>query len=308
MTSVAVSAPPVRLVATPASTKPSMQKTIMGYVPSASPMYRVHPATRLVIYLVSSLIPLFIERPEFNLAVIGFTLVMFALANVQLGRLKMFLPMLVTVFIILNLTYIVFPREDVSTVAWQVGPLTVHAESLLWAFCTYCRIVALVLASIFYFSTNRESDILVGLRTLGTPFVVSYFIGLALRSVGIFLEDYAVIKEAEIARGLDTRDLSLVGKVKHFAMNLIPLFSLSIRRSEDISMGLFAKGVRIYNKVNGKPRPDWLRQRFTMGALDWTIIVLLVVALVAIAVISFATPWLGLDASVFQALIPGGRA
>ena len=62
------------------------------------------------------------------------------------------------------------------------------------------------------------------------------------------------------------------------------------------------------NKVNGKPRPDWLRQRFTMGALDWTIIVLLVVALVAIAVISFATPWLGLDASVFQALIPGGRA
>ena len=39
-----------------------------------------------------------------------------------------------------------------------------------------------------------------------------------------------------------------------------------------------------------------------------SVIVLLVVALVAIAVISFATPWLGLDASVFQALIPGGRA
>ncbi|WIY82533.1 energy-coupling factor transporter transmembrane component T [Propionimicrobium sp. PCR01-08-3] len=306
MTSVVVSSPPAKLVVTPASTKPAMQKTIMGYVPSESPMYRLHPATRLVIYLVSSLVPLFIERPEFNLVVIGLTLAMFSVANVKMGRLKMFLPMLVTVFVILNLTYIFFPREDVSGSSWQFGPVTVWAQSLLWAFCTYCRIAALVLASIFYFSTNRESDILVGMRTLRVPFVVSYFVGLALRSVGIFMEDYQVIKEAEIARGLDTRDLSFTGKIKHFAMNLIPLFSLSIRRSEDISMGLFAKGVRISNKVNGRSRPDWLRTQFRMKPFDWTLAIGLVALLLGAAVIAFATPLLSLGDSVFALLIPGG--
>ncbi|GAA2183946.1 hypothetical protein GCM10009785_29870 [Brooklawnia cerclae] len=299
----AIASPPPTMVnaSRTRTTRPAMQKTIMGYVPTTSPMYALHPATRLVIYLVTSVVPLFIERPEVNLLVIVVTLVMFRLANVRLGRLKMFLPMFVTVFIILNLTYVCFPRaEDMSSPAAHWGPVNVYFASVMWAFTTYCRIIALVLASIFYFSTNRESDILVGLRSVGVPFVVSYFIGLALRSVGIFLEDYAVIKEAEVARGLDTRDLSLVGKVKHFAMNLIPLFALSIRRSEDISMGLYAKGVRVSNKANGKPRPDWLRQKFSMRARDWGVIAGMIVLLVAIAAIRLTTDWLGLGQSVIN--------
>lgn len=300
----AIASPAPTAVTTPrphTSARPAMQKTIMGYVPTTSPMYALHPATRLVIYLVTSVIPLFIERPEVNLLIIAITLVMFRLANVRLNRLKMFLPMFGTVFIILNLTYIFFPRvEDMSPPVAHWGPVSVYFASIMWAFATYCRIIALVLASIFYFSTNRESDILVGLRSVGMPFVGSYFIGLALRSVGIFLEDYAVIKEAEIARGLDTRDLSLVGKIKHFAMNLIPLFALSIRRSEDISMGLYAKGVRVSNKANGKRRPDWLRQKFAMRARDWAVIWGLAVLLAAIVACAFATSWFSLHQSIIS--------
>lgn len=278
--------------------RPTMQKTIMGYVPTSSPMYSMHPVGRLTLYLVFSVVPLFIERPEVNLLLIVLTLLMFRYANVQFKTLKMFLPMFVTVFFILNLTYIVFPREDdLLTTAFSAGPFTVYSGSLVWAFATYCRIIALVLASIFYFSTNRESDILVGLRTLGMPWVVSYFIGLSLRSVGVFLEDYAVIKEAEIARGLDTRDLSPAGKVKHFAMNLIPLFALSIRRSEDISMGLYAKGVRISNKVNGRRRPDWMRTKYTMRTRDWALVAFSLAAFVVIVALRTTTSYLTIEDS-----------
>jgi len=286
----------------------AMRKTIVGYIPSRSPIYRLHPASRLVLYLVTSVIPLFIEAPEINLLVVALTLVLFRFANVRMTRLKMFVPMFLTVFVILGLTYTLFPRETGpggGTVLFSIGPVTGYFESLMWALATYCRIIALVLASIFYFSTNRESDILVGLRTLGVPFVVSYFVGLTLRSVGIFLEDYAVIKEAEIARGLDTRNLGLVGKVKHFAMNLVPLFTLSIRRSEDISIGLHAKGTSLAGRVGGARRPDYLRSRFVMNPRDWVLVVALVLALVGVATLRFTTPWLGLVQSATYAALSG---
>lgn len=284
----------------------ALRKTIVGYIPAQSPMYHLHPASRLVLYLVTSVIPLFIEAPEVNILVVLLSLGLFAYANVKLARLRMFLPMFATVFVILGLTYTVFPRrfETDSAVLFAVGPVTGHFDSLMWAFATYCRIIALVLASIFYFSTNRESDILVALRTFGVPFVVSYFVGLTLRSVGIFLEDYAVIREAEIARGLDTRTLGPIGRIRHFAMNLVPLFALSIRRSDDISIGLYAKGTRLSGRVNGVRRPDYLRSRFVIRARDRVLVILLLVTLAGVIALRSATPWLGLTHSaVYSGLL-----
>ena len=276
-----------------------MQKTIMGYVPTRSPIYSLHPVTRLVLFLITSVIPLFIENPEANIAIILIMLLMYKMAKVNFSRLKMFVPLFVTVFVILQLTYFFFPIEkDLSMIVFSIGAFASYYNSMQWALCTYFRIFALVLASIFYFSTNRERDILVALRSVGLPFAVSYFMGLTLRSVGIFLEDYEIIKEAEIARGMDTRNLSLKGKVKHFAMNLVPLFTISIRRSGDISIGLYAKGMHISSKVNGVKRVDYIRSKYSYAAKDYVLMATLSLLLLTIALIRITTPLFALDHSV----------
>lgn len=241
------------------ATERKMQKTIIGFVPYHSPIYSLHPLVRFVIFIVTGFIPLFVEMPEVNFLFLVGILALFVYSKVDLKKLKIYLPMVFTVGIFLLLTYTFFPiAKGEKILLFQVGSLKVYYNSIIWAVCVYFRIIALVYASIFYFSTNRERDILIAFRSLGTPFVAAYFVGLSLRSAGMFMEDYRIIREAEQARGLDTDELSFVGKIKHFSMYMIPLFTLAIRRSEEISIGLSSKGTTLTNKIDGVKRPDYL--------------------------------------------------
>jgi energy-coupling factor transporter transmembrane protein EcfT len=284
--------------------KGKMQKTIIGFVPAESPMYAVHPVVRFWVYIATGILPLFIEMPEISIVFILVLLGMFVFSNVNLKRLKIFAPMMVTVGIIITLTYLFFPIEkSQGLILFKIGFVEAHFYSIMWAFCIYLRIITLVLASVFYFSTNRERDILVSLRTIGIPFAVSYFVGLALRSAGIFLEDYAIIREAEQARGLDVRNLSLGGKIKHFSMYLVPLFTSSIRKCEDISIGLFAKGTEISGKIDGVKRADYLRSKFVIKNTDKLWIFGIFTFSIALIILQIVTGFLSLENSwTFQTI------
>ncbi len=249
-----------------------MQKTILGFVPTQSPIYKLHPVVRLIIFLTTGFMPLFIERPEVNLIFLLLLLGLFVYAKVDLKQLKIYLPMVVTVGIFIAFTYTLFPNKQGRefTLA-EIGSLKLYYGSMIWALCIYVRIITLVFSSIFYFSTNREKDILVAFRNMKIPFAVTYFIGLSLRSAGVFMEDYRIIREAEQARGLDMTELSLAGKVKHYCMYMIPLFTLAIRRSEDISVALYSKGTVLQGTYRGKKRPDYLSHNMRTQGWDYLI-------------------------------------
>ncbi len=246
----------------------NMRKTVLGYVPIQSPIYLLHPVTRIILYLVMSFVPLLIQMPEVNLILLIGTLCLFKFSRIDMRQLKIYVPMMILVACFITFSYIVFPTKMSGEVPIVFFGFKLYLFSIMWAVMVYVRIITLLLASIFFFSTNRERDILVGLRCLRVPFAVSYFLGLTLRSAGMFLEDYGIVKEAERARGLDMENEKFFTKVSHFPMYMIPLFTLAIRRSEDISTGLYAKGTEIKGTYKGMKRPDYLRTKFKKSALD----------------------------------------
>lgn len=271
----------------------NMRKTVLGYVPIKSPIYALHPVTRIILYLVMSFVPLLIQMPEINLILLLITLALFRFARIDMRQLKTYVPMMILVACFITFSYTVFPTKLDGEVPVIFLGLKLYRFSILWAVMVYVRIITLLLASIFFFSTNRERDILVGLRCMNVPFVVSYFLGLTLRSAGMFLEDYGIVKEAEKARGLDMAKEKFLTKVSHFPMYMIPLFTLAIRRSEDISIGLYAKGTEIKGTYNGVKRPDYLRTKFKKTKFDYAVSVLsiaffLTVVSLKISVNSFA--------------------
>lgn len=276
----------------------NMQKTILGFVPTQSPIYKLHPVVRLIIFLATGFIPLFIERPEINLIFLVLILGLFVIAKVQLKQLKIYMPMVITVGVFITLTYILFPNElGQKIVLFKLGWIKIYYASMMWALCIYARILTLIFSSIFYFSTNREKDILVAFRSLNIPFAVTYFIGLSLRSAGIFMEDYRIIREAEQARGLDMTELSLTAKVKHFCMYMVPLFTLAIRRSEDISVALYSKGTVLQGKYKGKKRPDYLAYYMRVGAMDYLVAVLTILIFAGVVYFRFSGNVLSLNCS-----------
>lgn len=275
-----------------------MKKTIIGLVPEESPVYRLHPLTRLVAFIITGFIPIFIDMPEVNLLFIAVVFALFAYARVDLKSLRVYIPMLITVGTFIFLTYIFFPGKNPENIA--VGSIfgkEIYYQPLRWAFVSYIRILALLYASIFYFSTNRERDILAALRAIGIPFAVSYFAGLTLRAAGMFLEDYRTIREAEQARGLDVNSLRFVEKVKLYSMYMIPLFTIALRRGDEIANALFARGYTFSGKVKGHRRADYLGTKYRWSAFDIPMISLMVLSLTAIVVLDMRYDFFSVERS-----------
>lgn len=275
-----------------------MQRTIIGFIPARSPLYHLHPSTRLLMFVIMGFVPLFIDLPEVNLLFILGLFVLFRIARVDLKSIRVYVPMMLTVGLFMFLTYVFFPGKNPENIpiASLFGK-EIYYQPIRWAVVSYIRILALLFASIFYFSTNRERDILAGLRILGLPFAASYFVGLTLRVAGMFLEDFRIVRQAEQARGLDTATLSLGEKVKLYSMYMIPLFSIALRRSDEITNALFVKGYTFSGKVPGRKRADYLLTKYRRTTLDTIAWVVMVAAFAAVVVVRLQTDLLSVDIS-----------
>lgn len=272
------------------------KKTLLGYVPAESWVYNVHPLTRLFVMVVFAFLPLAILTTGINMTLVGLWIVALVTANVSIGRLKFFMPLLVTMFIFMMGTYLVFPGDTSGPIAFEWGPFVGYFEPLMFSFANYWRIAALVFAAIFYATTNRERDIIIALREMNFSFGVVYVLSLAFRSAGMFLDDLATIREAEHAKGLDTGGMSVVNRLKHYVMYIVPLFTLAIRRITDIEDALFARGFHQFDfSIFEHDRPNYLSSRYPMRMHDYAITGAVLVAAIAVFYFSLFEGWFQYD-------------
>jgi energy-coupling factor transporter transmembrane protein EcfT len=267
---------------------PKMRKTLLGYIPIASPFYAYHPVTRLVMYIFFGVAPIFIDLPEINFVLLLVMLGLLRWGKVDLGRLRIYLPLIITVAIFMFTIVLIFPGRDPSYTPVHIGPTTLYYQPVFFTFASYWRLMAMLFGTILYFSTNRERDTLVALRAVRLPFIASYVIGLSIRSAGMFMEDFRTIREAEQARGLDTGAMKFSDQVKLYMMYLIPLFSIALRRADEISNALFARGYTLTGRVEGGGRrSDYILTQYQMQPKDWAWIVVFATLFVAAAIAQY---------------------
>lgn len=265
--------------------KATARKTLLGQVPLDSPFYAFHPVSRLILFIFLGVIPLFIFIPEINFLLLLVNLALLRWGKVDLRRLRIYMPIIFTVAIFMFTVVILAPGKDPSYTPLKVLGITIYYQPFFFTFASYWRLIAMLFGTILYFSTNHERDMLVGLRTLRMPFVVSYVISLSIRAAGMFMEDFRIIREAEQARGLDTKAMRFSDQAKLYVMYLVPLFSIALRRADEISNALFARGYTLTGRVGtGGKRSDYIRSRYVMRTRDGVAITLFVTIFAAVAI------------------------
>ena len=75
-----------------------MRRTLLGAVPVASPLYRLHPVTRVYILILLGMLPIFIDYPEVNFGLIIFNLLWLRWARVDFSTLRIYLPLVFSIF------------------------------------------------------------------------------------------------------------------------------------------------------------------------------------------------------------------
>jgi energy-coupling factor transport system permease protein len=280
-----------------------MNKTLLGYVPNESPIYAIHPFVKLYFLLVVSLFPMFITAPEWNLAIMLVVLILMGVSRVNMRTLRIYVPVAVSMGTIILISYTVLGgyHPEYRLVVQPLG-IRIYWERIRDAIVVYCRILPMITTMVFFLTTSRERDLIVAMRTIRIPFVISYVFAMALRSAGMVLEDFQIVRQAEQARGFDTTGKSLPYKVRKYVMYMIPLFALSLRRSEEFTNALIGRGYAFTGEAAKIKRADYILTHYSFKTYDRVLIVIISVLFAAVLILSFGFGYFNLDHS---ALING---
>ncbi len=276
-----------------------MNKTLLGYVPERSPIYNIHPFVKLFFMLVVSLFPLFINAPEWNIAIMLAIILLMWYSRINMRTLKIYIPVAVSMGTIILISYTVLGgyHPEYRLLVQFLG-IHIYWERIRDAIVVYFRILPMIFTMVFFLSTSRERDVIVAMRFIRVPFVVTYVFAMALRSAGMVLEDFFIVRQAEQARGFDPTGKSLGYKIRKYIMYMIPLFALSLRRSEEFTNALVARGYAFTGEAAKVKRADYVLTHYSFKPLDGAITAVISALLIVILILHFGYGFMGMNNSI----------
>lgn len=276
-----------------------MNKTLLGYVPNESPIYYIHPFVKLYFLLVVSLFPLFITAPEWNILLMVIILLLMWYSRVNMQTLRIYIPVAVSMGSIILISYTILGgyHPEYHLLATPLG-IRIYWERIRDAITVYFRILPMIFTMVFFLSTSRERDVIVAMRSIRLPFVVTYVFAMALRAAGMVLEDFQIVRQAESARGFDPAGKSLPYKIRKYVMYMIPLFALSLRRSEEFTNALIARGYAFTGEGSKVKRADYVLTHYTYKSFDYILIAVIGLSFVALLVMRYGFGFFNLEQSL----------
>lgn len=135
------------------------------------------------------------------------------------------------------------------------------------------RLVSFIIIGLAFVSSTSNEEIVRGLRAIGLPYAFCFAVGTALRLFPTFLGAADTVRQAQEARGLDLSSANPIESIRGYVPLLVPVFVNAIRRVNDQSMALEARGF----DTRGE-RTFYGKQAFSVR--DWIAIALAVVIIV----------------------------
>jgi len=278
-----------------------MNKTLLGYVPTQSPIYAIHPFVKLFFLLIVSLFPMFVSAPEWNMLLMLVIILLMWISRVDMRTLKIYVPVAISMGSIIIISYVLLggTHPEYELIA-QFAGIKVYWERVRDAIVVYFRILPMIFTMVFFLSTSRERDVIVAMRTIRLPFVVTYVFAMALRSAGMVLEDFQIVRQAEQARGFDTTGKSLAYKIRKYVNYMIPLFALSLRRSEEFTNALVARGYAFTGEASRVKRADYILTHYSFKYYDAIFTALISISFVGLLVMRYGYNYFGVDESALM--------
>lgn len=275
-----------------------MNKTLLGYVPNESPVYAIHPFVKLFFLLIISLFPMFITSPDWNIGLMAFIILLMWISRVDMRTLRIYVPVAISMGTIILISYTILGgyHPEFELVA-QVGKVRIYWERIRDGIIVYFRILPMIFTMVFFLNTSRERDVIVAMRSIKIPFVVTYVFAMALRAAGMVLEDFQIVRQAEQARGYDPAGKSIPYKIRQYVMYMVPLFALSLRRSEEFTNALVARGYSFTGEASKIKRADYILTHYAFRYYDWIITAIIAISFVFLLVFRYGFGAFGMESS-----------
>lgn len=256
------------------------QQTI-GYIPNDTFFHRLSGSTKLVAFLLLSIIGMISYDTRFLLFLALGSLIIFPLAKIRYQDIS-FVLKFILFFSFLNLltVYLFAPEYGVSlygsrTVIFEgIGRYSLTQEQLFYEFNLLLKYFCMIPPALIFLMTTDPSEFAASLNQIGVSYKISYAVALALRYIPDVQQDFVTISQAQQARGIElSKKAKLTTRVKGNLQIALPLIFTSLERITTISN---AMELRRFGK--GKKRTWYQSKKATVGDYLTYLVVLLIVA------------------------------
>ncbi|MDU7412522.1 MAG: energy-coupling factor transporter transmembrane component T [Anaerococcus sp.] len=240
-----------------------MNDKILGYIENDTIIHRLSGTTKLICFLMLSIIVMTSYDTRFLFFVTLLSLILFKIAEIPWQAVS-YVVKFVLIFAILNLLaiYIFEPEYGVnlynsrSVIKEGLGRYSLTKEQLFYELNVAIKYFSTIPLALIFIFTTSPSEFASSLNKIGISYKVSYSVSLALRYIPDIQNSYNDIKLASQARGIEMSKKASLGQRMKASSNIIwPLIFDSLNRIETISQ---AMELRRFGKENTR---TWISYR-----------------------------------------------
>lgn len=260
---------------------------VLSYEEKNTWIHQLSGVTKLVFFLLWSITSMISYDTRILLVMLVCSVIIFAMSKTQwrqVGTVFKF----IMVFLAINLLAIFFFSPDQGTkiygtsteIVHLFGPYTLTQEQLFYEFNVMIKYFTVIPAVFMFIVTTNPSEFAASLNKVGVNYNIGYAVAIALRYIPDVQDDFAKIKHAQEARGIEmSKKAHLMERIKSMAAILFPLIFSSMDRIDVVSNAMELRGYGKHKKRTwyaGKPlkRNDYLTlivtTVFTVSALAIT--------------------------------------
>jgi energy-coupling factor transport system permease protein len=223
---------------------------MLSYIEESSPVHSLCGATKLIVFLLWSVLVMVSFHTPMLLAMAAMGIVFFAVSKIHLSDVA-FIVKMMALFLALNLVAVYFfsPEEGVkiygtrNVIASGAGRFTLTWEQLFYEFNIFLKYVTIIFPAILLIVTTHPSEFASSLNLIGVPYTAAYSVSLTLRYIPDIQRDFETITQAQQARGLElSKKASWFKRLKRTVPLLLPLIFSSLDRIDVISRAMELRG------------------------------------------------------------------
>ena len=223
-----------------------MNDKILGYIENDTIIHRLSGTTKLICFLMLSIIVMTSYDTRFLFFVTLLSLILFKIAEIPWQAVS-YVVKFVLIFAILNLLaiYIFEPEYGVnlynsrSVIKEGLGRYSLTKEQLFYQLNVAIKYFSTIPLALIFIFTTSPSEFASSLNKIGISYKVSYSVSLALRYIPDIQNSYNDIKLASQARCIEMSKKASLGQRMKASSNIIwPLIFDSLNRIETISQAM----------------------------------------------------------------------
>ncbi|SFL19212.1 energy-coupling factor transport system permease protein [Lachnospiraceae bacterium KH1T2] len=250
---------------------------VLSYVEKDTWIHRLSGVTKLVFFLLWSITSMVSYDTRVLAVMLVLSVVIFKASKTswkQVGSVFKF----IMFFLCLNVLaiYIFSPEQGVKIYGTKhvlvslAGNYDLTKEQLFYELNVILKYFTVIPAVLMFIVTTDPSEFAASLNKIGVSYYIGYAVAIALRYIPDVQDDYAKIKRAQEARGIEmSKKAKFMDRVKSIAAIIFPLIFSSMDRIDVVSNAMQLRGFgknrrRTWYSAKPLKKNDWVALTFTV--------------------------------------------